>query len=109
MIINRKRGDTRPDECTVIDIETGRPVPINGCSFVMTVDTRRAPTDSSTRQYQVIGQIVDGDAGRFNFTPAPAQVDRVGTFYYDIQMTDSAGLVWTLDLDAYIFTQDITK
>jgi len=107
--IERYRGDTRPDECTVFDKVTGQPVNIDGCTFLMTLDQKRNPVGDTTRLYQVVGQIVDAAVGRVNFSPTAEQANRVGTVYFDIQMTDPAGVVSTLDLDPYVFTQDITK
>ena len=52
---------------------------------------------------------MDAAAGRVEFAPSPTQADHVGTFYYDVQMTDGAGRKRTIALDKYVFPQDISK
>lgn len=107
--ITRRRGDTYADEITVKSATTGLPINITGYAFTMTLDASKEPTSSATNLYQVIGAIIDAAAGRVEFAPTALQADRVGVFYYDIQMVDSAGRIRTIALDPYVFTQDLTK
>lgn len=107
--ITRFRGDTYADEITVKSAATGLPITVTGYSFVMTLDSKRDPTSSDTNLYQVIGNIIDPGAGRVEFVPTAAQANRVGIFYYDIQMIDAAGRIRTIALDAYTYTQDVSK
>ena len=106
-IITRRRGDTRPDEITVL--VNGAAVDITGCSFIMTLDPAKAPLDATKNLHSLAGTIVDAPTGRVQFKPSAAQADHVGKFYYDVQMIDASGSYITLGLDRYVFTQDITK
>lgn len=109
MQITRKRGDTYPDEFTVINPVTGAPANITGCAFKLTVNTARNPQDATGQLYQVEGEITSGQNGVVQFSPTDEQVDRVGYFYFDIEMVDTFGKKHTLVKDRYIYEQDITK
>lgn len=109
MDIQRRRGDTCADEFTLtLD---GSAVDLTGCTFVLTVDRRAAPNDTSTNLYQVEGVVSDPYSGIITFSPTSQQVDRVGFFYYDVEMTDAAGKKRTITPVGakYVFYQDITK
>lgn len=72
--------------------------------------TLAVPVDGTTKLYQIVGHIVDAAAGRVEFAPTEIQADQLpNTYYYDIQMTDASGRKRTIELDQYIYTQDITK
>ena len=109
MQIQRTRGDTLPDVLTVTNTKTKSVVNITGCTFKMTLSTVPDPVDSSTQAYQLIGSVTDGAKGVVEFTPTEEQADKVGYFYYDIEMVDTYGRKITLVKDTYLFTQDITK
>ena len=105
----RTRGDTYPDQIQVLSDATSDPVDITGYSFLFTLDTDKAPTDSSTNVYQLTGNIVDAANGKVEFSPSAVQADLIGKYFFDIQMTDTAGKIRTIDKDKYTYTQDITK
>lgn len=107
--ITRKRGDTYADEFIVKSAATGKPIDITGYSFVMTLDPAKDPTTNANNLYQLTGTILNAAAGRVEFAPSPAQADRVGSFYFDVQMVDGAGRKRTIDGGKYKYTQDITK
>lgn len=107
--ITRKRGDTYADEWVIRSGTTGLPVDITGYTFALTVDSRKEPTDESTKLYTLAGVIVDAAAGRVEFAPSASQANQVGAFFYDAQMTDTAGRKRTFDAGKYKYTQDITK
>lgn len=109
MQIERTRGDTVPDVVTVTSAKNRKVVNITGFQFKMTVDERLAPDDISTQLYQLDGVISDAEAGVVEFFPTEEQANRVGYFYYDIQMTDSYGKVCTPLSGQYVYVQDITK
>lgn len=105
----RKRGDTYADEFILKSKRTKQPIDITGFSFKLTVNTKAAPTASDPPEFQIDGTITDGPNGKVEFAPTDADVDRVGKFYYDIQMVDAAGRKRTLVSGRYVLTQDITK
>lgn len=107
MDIERKRGDTYPIEIAVS--ADGAALNVTGTSLLLTVDPNKAPLDATANLFQLNGVVTDGPNGRVAFTPTPSQVDRVGKFYYDIQMTDGTGAKRTVAEGKFILTQDITK
>jgi hypothetical protein len=109
MIIERRRGDTAPDIFTLTEKATGDPANLAGCSAVLTVDTRENPTDATTQQYQLVGVISNPVDGVIKFSPSAAQADKLGTFYFDVQLTDATGAILTVSKGQYIYKQDITK
>lgn len=109
MQIDRTRGDTTPDTMSLTNSKTRAVVNITGCTFKMTLSTVPDPVDESTQVYQLTGTIVNAEKGVVEFAPTKTQADKVGYFYYDIQMTDTLGRDLTLVKDTYLFIQDITK
>lgn len=107
--LTRKRGDTYADEFIIKSKATGRPLNIAGYTFLMTLDPNKAPADDTTKAYELAGTIVDAAAGRVEFAPNELQADRVGSFYYDVQMIDGAGRIRTIAAGKYKYEQDITK
>lgn len=105
----RKRGDTYADEITVKSKKTLQPIDITGYGFLMTLDSRENPDDETTKEYQLIGTITDAPNGVVEFEPSALNADTVGSFYYDIQMTDGAGKVRTILEGKYVYGQDRTK
>lgn len=109
MKIERKRGDTYADEFIVKSKATGLPINITGYTFLMTLDPEKAPESNANNLYQLIGTILNAAAGRVEFAPSSVQANRLGSYFYDVQMIDGAGRKRTIELDAYIYKQDITK
>jgi len=107
--IERKRGDTYADEFILKNKRTKAPINITGYTFVLTVDPDKAPTSSATNLYSLPGTILSGPEGRVEFAPSDVQADRVGSFFYDVQMVDGAGRKRTVAAGKYVYRQDITK
>ena len=109
MQVDRIRGDTAPDVFAITTASTGEPTNLTGCSFKLTVNSVKNPVDSTTQAYQLVGEIPDPTTGQVLFSPTEAQADKLGFFYYDVQMTDSYAKIRTLVKGVYCFSQDITK
>jgi hypothetical protein len=107
--INRYRQDTYADEWVIRSDETGLPIDITECSFVLTVSSQQNPTSETGQLFQIVGTIINGSAGRVEFAPDSEDVETVGVFYYDLQMTDGNDRIRTIDKGKYTITQDITK
>lgn len=107
MQIIRKRGDTYPDELTIS--LNGAIADLTGCTLVMTLNTLRNPPDDTTQVYQLSGIITDPAEGKVKFAPTLEQSNQVGSFFYDIQLTDSLGIIRTIIDGIYEYKQDITK
>lgn len=108
MDLRRYRGDTYPDEFVITD-NSGSVLDITGYTFLLTLNTEQNPTNTTNQVYQIVGVIVDAAAGVVSFAPSVAQADNVGTFYYDIQITDDTAAIKTLQKGKYVYLQDVTK
>lgn len=109
MDLTRKRGDTYADEIVLQSRSTGAAINITGCSFVLTVDPHQYPTDAAANLFALDGTILDAAAGRVEFAPSSGQANQVGSYWYDIQMTDAVGRKRTILSGRYTFVQDIGK
>jgi hypothetical protein len=77
-------------------------------SLIFSVSTEEKPTTASY-VFQSVGVIDDATAGTAHFPLSESDTDLIGTFYYDVEITDGAGLKRTPSKGKIIFTQDITK
>lgn len=109
MQLERYRGDTLPIMCTVSTVATQTATNITGCSFLFTVNSLCNPPDNTTQVMQVVGDVADAVNGVVQFAPTVDQVNLVGFYYFDIQMTDTYGNTCTLVKGSIVFRQDITK
>lgn len=108
--ITRKRGDTYADEFEVISEITGVVIDITtGYTFLLTVDPEKAPTTATNNVYQLTGVVTDGPNGIVEFAPSAVQADQLGSYYFDVQMTDPTGRIRTIDDGKYKYIQDVTK
>lgn len=107
MNIIRRRGDTYPDEISVA--LNGSTADLTGCTLKLTLNTVKYPIDTTTQVYQINGVIDTPLLGIVKFAPTLAQSDQVGSFYYDIQLTDQLGIIRTIKNGIYEYKQDITK
>jgi len=103
--INRFRGDTKD---LVLKLTQDKQVfDLTGFSAVLSVSSDENPT---TADYELQSNAVANVAeGSLAFPFAAADVDLVGDYYYDIQLTDSAGKISTIRKGKMLFSQDITK
>ena len=107
--IYRYRGDTAPDRITVRDAD-GVAINITDYTFLLTVNSNKAPSSTSGQVLQMTGEIINAAAGTVEFSCTVQQANILpGKYYYDVQMTDSDGRVLTIIYGAYIIRQDITK
>jgi hypothetical protein len=109
MKVTRYRGDTDADVFTVSKTDGSGAANLTGCALKMTLDTRANPTDASTQVYQLAGTIANPVTGVVSFTPTVDQSNKVGLFYFDIQLTTLEGTISTVLKGVYEFLQDITK
>ena len=76
----------------------------------MTVSTLENPPDNTSELYSVAGVILVAASGTVEFVPLTANADQLpADYYYDIQMTDGAGRIKTIEKGKYTYTQDISK
>lgn len=105
--ICRKRGDTFTIEITVTNKTTGAVEDVTGNSFTLSVSPEDSPT-APLYEFQSTGVIVDAANGRVDFPISVSDADRVGFFFFDIEML-GGGLKTTIMGGTFEFTQDITK
>ncbi len=103
--ITRKRGDTKPFRFTIKT--DGSDQSVSGFSMRMLVGTVKNPTDESTKLFEMIGT-TPGD-GKIEFRPTTSNADYVGTTYYDAQIIDGAGDIYTISEGTIKFSQDKVK
>ena len=107
--IKRKRGDTAADVFTLTD-SAGAALNITGFSFLLSVSSLENPPDSTNQLYQLTGAIIDATGGIVEFTPSAANADQdPEVYFYDVQMTDGASRIKTIEKGKYEYEQDITK
>ena len=103
--INRYRGDTKD---LVLKLTQDKQVfDLTDFSAVMGVNIEENPTEDNCAFKATA--VVDTAVGTLIFPFAAEDVDRVGEFYYDVQLTDGAGKTSTIRKGKMVFSQDITK
>lgn len=105
--IVRYRGDTYADSFFVFDDRNGNLLDLTGCELRMTLATKRNPT-SDDIVYVIVGYVDRDSKGLVYFTPTAEQADRVGFYYWDIQLREAQGTVRTLVAASYVYKSDIT-
>ena len=113
--ISIKRGDSYPLGIRLRDNSNSNYLDITGYTFLLTVDTRQDPDDTSTQVFQLVG-LVDPDqvanAGCVSFLPSITDTDKdPAVYYYDIQMVYGPGSAYvrTIAKDKFSIIMDITK
>jgi len=80
---------------------------LTGFSAVLSVSSDENP---ATADYEFQSNaVVNATEGSLAFSFGSGDVDLVGDFYYDIQLTDSTGKISTIRKGKMVFSQDITK
>lgn len=105
------RGDSYPLELTIKDQVTGEVIDLTGFSFMLSVNSLRDPPDASTLIFNVAG-VLDADplTGKVTFTPTSTHTGiDPKVYYYDVQMTNTAGDIRTIVKHKWRILQDITK
>ena len=103
--INRYRGDTKD---LVMKLTQDKAIfLLTDFSAVLGVNVEENPTEDNCAFKSIAA--VDAAMGTLTFPFATEDVDRVGEFYYDVQLTDGAGKTSTVRKGKMVFAQDITK
>lgn len=108
MEINRFRGDNKPFRFNVKS--SGVALDITGMSFKFTVNSEKDPVDITNQKFSLDGVIVDAELGIVEFRPSKVNMDLTkGTYYFDVQITDTNNYDDTPIKDKLIINQDLTK
>jgi hypothetical protein len=106
--IFRTRGDTYRLRVTLSS--GGTALNLTDCTILLTVSSEAEPTDSTNQLFQIAGSIYGAATnGIVDFEMNESDADNLGRFFYDIEVTDSAGQTRTVLSGEFIFEQDITK
>ena len=97
-IIKRYRGDTYPLVVTLK--ENGSAVNLAGSTVRMTIGLDTPATITAT--------ITDAAGGEAQFDFTQTEVGTQGRFSYDIEVTDSGGIVTTYVKDIFELLEDVT-
>lgn len=115
--IEKRRGDTKDLQIRLTS--DGVNVDVNGYTALLTINTSKTPDLSSspevgTEIFQSTGVPANSPATdgilRFDFDAfggSPYVV--VGNYFYDVQITDAAGEIFTPLIGKFTVKQDITK
>src|SRR5574343_464636 len=101
--ITRFRGDTKP---LVLRLSKNNvPLDVTGCSFMLSAIV---PANKGTADYAFQSEgVVDGSSVSFEF--AAEDVAVVGTYDYDVEMTDADGKISTIVSGKWALIQDVTQ
>lgn len=85
-------------------------IDITGFTFKLTVNSEKDPVDQVNEQFSVTGTLTDATNGKVAFAPTTMDTDITpGTYFYDIEQTDTGGRISTLIVAKVLIVQDITK
>jgi hypothetical protein len=115
--IERRRGDTKDISIRLKD-SSGNILDVTGYSALLTLNTSKAPDPDASPQeglevFQATGVpnspgtdgILRFDMATFGGSPYVP----VGTYYYDVQITDAGGEILTPLIGKFKVVQDVTK
>lgn len=107
--LSRKRGDTKRHVFTITSTATNQAIDIsNWTSFVLAVNSEKAPIDITTEIGKMTGSFVtDGTDGKIYFQPPGTWAS--GNYFYDAQAVDANGEKCTFVQGKYTIVQDIAK
>jgi hypothetical protein len=104
------RGDSYPLSFTLRNAASATPIDLTDCSLLLTVDTLADPPDDTTQVFQLTGSLdADPTTGKVYFTPDTTDTATVGTYYYDVQLTDADSNIRTVVKSTLTISMDITK
>jgi len=116
--VERRRGDTKTFSIRLKD-SSGNALDVSGYTALLTINTSKTPDIDSSPQvgvqvFQAVGVAASspGTDGVLSFLMAQfagsPYVD-VGNYFYDVQVTDSVGEIFTPLIGKFTVKQDITK
>jgi len=106
--ITRHRGDDVPLVLKLWkDKKAAELVDLTGCAATLSVSAEETPTTSDYVLQSTA--TVDPVEGTLTFPFTTADVDNVGKFFFDVQLTDANGKKKTIRKAKWTFEQDITK
>lgn len=106
--ITRFKGDTYQ---VVLNIKNPdrTPFDLSSRSFTLSVIAGREKGSSNYLLQSTGAPIGDPAEGALGFPLTPEQVAHVGSYEYDVEMTDTDGTAKTIAHGAWLFLQDVTQ
>lgn len=104
--ITRYRGDTFPFQFTVR--ESGEVKDITDHTLLMSVQDEESPAADEDPLFTLTGTLTDPTNGVVTFAPTAEQMDLVGRYWYDVEMTDPDGLITTVVKGPLLLEHDLT-
>jgi hypothetical protein len=104
--LTRYRGDTNSVTATLTNAD-GTPYDLASCSATLTCADHENPADGHTPTYSIAGTISAPATGVIEFVYTDTEADFVGTYWYDIKLTDAASKIRTLVKGRLIYKQRI--
>lgn len=108
MQIKRVRGDSNPLKITLENME-GNPVDLTGSTVFFTVKRNMQDTDANALIAKSTTTHTSAVDGETQITLTTTDTDITGTFYYDVQVKNSDGEIFSVIADKIIFVDDVTK
>lgn len=107
MVIRRIKGDTFPIKVQVLS-EDGTAFDLTSCTAFLTVKKRLEDADSEALIAKSTTSHVSAIEGITQFSLLAADVDYVGSFYYDIKLKDVNDIIYSVDKDRFILENHVT-
>lgn len=107
MVIRRVKGDTYPVKVQVLS-EDGTDFDLTSCTAFLTVKKRLEDADSAALISKSTTSHVSATEGITQFTILAADVDYVGSFYYDVKVKDTNGIIYSVVTDRFILENHTT-
>jgi hypothetical protein len=104
--IQMVRGDSYDLDFLLSDSD-GNLLDLTGYSALMSVNSKKEPGPADDPEFTCAGTIVS--PGLVRITPSATDTDRVGAFWYDLEITSPAGAIRTPVGGPFLIAQDITK
>ena len=106
--ITRFKGDTYQVVLNVKNPDR-TPFDLTGRSFKLSVIAGRDKGSTSYLLQSTGADLGDPTQGAIGFPLTPEQVAHVGSYEYDVEMTDTDGTVKTIAHGVWLFVQDVTQ
>ncbi len=111
------RGDTEIYDGVAVQADGTTPQDLTGCDMWFTVKSTRSnvltDADKVTQKTLTDGIVITSALnGEFTVTLDPADfatLDRATSYYYDVQIVDGAGNVWTTQSGMLTVSLDVTR
>lgn len=110
--ITHIRGDSRTINITFLQSDGVTPINLTGGKVYFTVNASSAPTDDTSAVItKTVTSFVSPTLGlaTIQLTNADTQSVAPGTYYYDCQVKDAGGNVYSCGQDKFILKADITR